>query len=119
MNRDLDLCREILRALEAHLEPLHPDKPKIDGRSQEEVAYNLEQLCDARLVWSEFRKAQSLSADAELAEKISQYMHRNQDRHRLTLAGHEFLDVARNDTLYNRAKEMLLEKGGWPPLRGP
>ena len=31
---------------------------------------------------------------------------------RLTMAGHDFLDAARNDTLWRKAKETVNEKGG-------
>lgn len=112
MMRDLDLCREILRRLDAHAELLHAGKPKIDGKPQEEVAYNLDLLCEAGLVWSEYRYAESLCADAEFAEKISQHMYRSPDRYRLTWAGHEFLDASRNDTLWNSAKRTVKETTG-------
>jgi hypothetical protein len=38
------------------------------------------------------------------------------DSYRLTWAGHEFFDAACNDTLYHKAKGMLLEKGGGLPF---
>jgi hypothetical protein len=112
MKRNLDLCREILQALEAHAERWHEDKPEVDGRPQKEVAYHVDLLCEAGLVWSEFREAQSLCADAEMAEKISHHMYQNRDRYRLTWAGHEFLDAARDDTRWNSAKRNVIDNTG-------
>jgi hypothetical protein len=112
MKRNLDLCREILQALEAHGERWHEDKPEVGGRPQKEVAYHLDLLCEAGLVWSEFREARSLCADAELAEKISQHMYQNRDRYRLTWAGHEFLDAARDNARWNSAKRKVIDNTG-------
>lgn len=93
MKRDLDLCREILQRLEAHPERWQVDKPEIDGRSQESVAYHLDLLCEAGLVSS---------------------VHRPGGRYRygLTWAGHEFLDAARNNTRWNAAKTVVMNTTG-------
>ena len=114
MKRDLDLCREILQALEAHPERLHADPPKIDGRPEKEVAYHLDLLCEAGLVWSDFKEAQSLASDNILADKVSKYMHmcQNRDRYRLTWLGHEFLDAARDNTRWNSAKRKVIDNTG-------
>jgi hypothetical protein len=78
----------------------------------------LELLREAGLIWSEFKEMQSVVTDAELARGASEYMgwHRNRDGYRLTWAGHEFYEAARNQTIYNRAKEVILEKGGSLPF---
>jgi hypothetical protein len=112
--RDPDLCREILRRLEAHPELLHADLPEINGRSQEEIAYHLGLLCEAGLLWSDFKEAQRLASDNIFAEKVSKYIHmyRNQDRYRLTWLGHEFLDAARDNTRWNNAKRKVKENTG-------
>ncbi len=34
----------------------------------------------------------------------------------LTWAGHEFLDAARNDTVWNKTKEIVKDKGGSVPF---
>jgi hypothetical protein len=115
MNRDLDLRRAILEALEDHPRPEHVDRPKIDGRSQEEVAYHLELLCEAGLVRSEFKDLQNrFVVDAEMAKNVSRYIGErlNKDRYRPTWAGHEFLAAARDNTRWNKAKGMVAEKTG-------
>ena len=114
MRRDLDLCREILQGLEDDPKRLHDDKPSIDQKSQEEVAYHLDLLCEAGLVWSEFNEIQNRPMDLELAKKTSDYMFRqqNRDKYRLTWAGHEFLDAARDNTRWKTAKSKVLETTG-------
>ena len=93
MKRDLDLCREILQALEAHPDRWHANRPMIEGRPPGEVGYHLDLLAEAGLV---------------------AFVHRPGDRYRygLTWAGHEFLDAARDNTRWNRAKRILAEKTG-------
>ena len=111
MKRDLDLCREILKGLEDHPERLHADRPNIDGKRHVEVWYHLDLLCEAGLVWSEFREIQSRPMDFELAKRTSDYITRqqNRDSYRLTWADHEFLDAARDNTHWKAAKSKVLE----------
>ena len=93
MKRDLDLCREILATLEAQPERLQTGLPAINGKSTEEIAYHLDLLCEAGLVWSTFRDVQRSAVDAEMARKVSNRIGELQgqggDRYRLTWAGHE------------------------------
>ena len=113
MERDLDLCREILQALEDHPERLHTDRPNISGKPAVEVGYNLDLLCEAGLVWSYFKHLESLARDAELAKGASHQMDvRGFDSYRLTWAGHEFLDAARDNTRWKAAKSKVLESTG-------
>ena len=93
MNRDLDLCREILQRLEAHPTRSYDNVLKIEGRQQEEVAYHLVLLSEAGLVWSANRPG-------------------GRERYRLTWAGHEFLDAARDNTRWNTAKKKVVETTG-------
>ena len=114
MKRDLDLCREILQGLEDHPERLHTDRPDISGRRPVEVWYHLELLCEAGLVWSEFKEIQSRPMDFELAKRTSDYITRqqNRDSYRLTWAGHEFLDAARDNTRWSAAKRKVMDTTG-------
>ena len=93
MKRDLDLCREVLQWLEDHPKPSHDNEPEMHGRRQEEVAYHLDLLCQAGLVSSERRPG-------------------DRRRYRLTWAGHEFLDAARNNTRWNAAKKLVMDTTG-------
>jgi hypothetical protein len=92
---------------------MHADKPHVHGRSQEEVAYHLDLLYEAGLIWSEFKELGSRPGDAELAKMISQYMtRRRHDSYRLTWAGHEFLDAARDNTRWRNAKRKVVDTTG-------
>jgi hypothetical protein len=52
--------------------------------------------------------------DFELAKRTSDYITRqqNRDSYRLTWADHEFLDAARDNTLWKAAKSKVLETTG-------
>ncbi|MHB8410333.1 MAG: DUF2513 domain-containing protein [Candidatus Acidiferrales bacterium] len=100
MTRDMDLIREVLLEVEKS-PPLKGCKVEIPGRSQEE-------LCEhARLAQEAgFIKAKFLPGSADFYVL------------RLTYEGHEFLDAARNDTLWTKAKEIAIEKTGTLTLEG-
>lgn len=96
MKRDMDLVRQILRAMEARAwmerQPL-----VLDGRTEEEMAYHVKLLAEANLV-----EAVDASTRAGL----------NWIPIALTWDGHEFLDAAREDTRWNIAKRTVTEKAG-------
>ncbi len=96
MKRDMDLCRKILLAAEEQTSV--PDGfLEIDGYAQELVAYNVELLADEGLVEASVIKSQSEPIGAVVL--------------RLTWAGHDFLDAARNETVWNRVKGRLSNAG--------
>lgn len=98
MRRDMDLCRLILLAIEANDEvPLGWITIDIEGRSPTEISYNVMQLADAGLI-----EARDLSAGDELDVRPV----------RLLWAGNEFLDAVRKDTIWNKAKDIVLSKSG-------
>jgi Hypothetical protein (DUF2513) len=114
MKRDMDLCREILQRIEAHPEHNHLGVPEFEGRSPEVVRYHLDLMYEAGLVWSEFRHYERIMSDTEGHRLLGIYMGRQQgrDQYRLTWAGHEFLDAARSDTLWNSAKSKVVNTTG-------
>ena len=100
MKRDMDLIRAMLLEVEKSTSP-GGCQIDLQGHSPEELYYNAQLAQDAGLI------------DARFA-------HNATDFHvlRLTYAGHEFLDAARNDTLWAKAKEIVISKTGTLTLEG-
>src|SRR5262249_23848199 len=70
---------------------------EIEGRSKLEISYNVKQLEEAGLITA---IDISTSDGFDVRPK------------RLTWKGHEFLDAVRNDTIWHKAKEVVMEKAG-------
>lgn len=101
MKRDMDLARKILLAVEEKGGTRGGLDLDIPGHAKDEVSYHVQLLAEAGLL-----EAQDLST-----------MHGFEVRpKRLTWNGHEFLEAARNDTVWNRAKEIVKEEGGSIPF---
>jgi hypothetical protein len=100
MKRDMDLIRAILLEVEKSPSP-GGSRIEILGHSREELYYNAQQAQDAGLI------------DARFLPNSDEF-------HvlRLTYAGHEFLDAARNDTLWAKAKETVIKNTGTLTLEG-
>ena len=94
MKRDMDLVREILLKVEATAPDVLGATVEIDRRSKAEVCGHVELLVDAGLV------------DARIAARQQHFV-----IFRMTWAGHEFLDSARNESIWRRAKTLAIEKG--------
>lgn len=90
MERDMDLFRSILLELERQPYGGGWVDITIPGRSQEEISYHVQLLADAELI-----EAINLSTMDGVCWRPR----------RMTYRGHEFLDAARNDTLWARAKD--------------
>lgn len=100
MKRDMDLCRQILLDIESN-----PDADgsnvisvEYEGRSESEISYHLALLKEAGLL--EAVVASEFSDGLVVLPK------------RLTNAGHEFLDASRNESIWQKAKALVLEKTG-------
>lgn len=97
MKRNMDLARAILSALEGSSDAFGPKEFVIQGYSEEEVSYHVKLLHQAGLV-----EAKDISGVNQFKWfPIS-----------LTWEGHEFLDAARDNTRWGRAKQIVLEKTG-------
>jgi Hypothetical protein (DUF2513) len=94
MTRDMDLIREILMEVEKS-PSLHGWQVTIPGCSSEELFYNAQLAQEAGLIDARF-------------------LHGSTDFHvlRLTYEGHEFLDAARNDTRWAKAKQIAIKNTG-------
>jgi hypothetical protein len=99
MKRDMDLCRQILLDVEANPEAvgLGDVELNIEGHSPTEVSYHVQLRTDAGLL-----EAIDMSDTSGLDCRPT----------RLTYAGHEFIEAARKDSLWQKAKTTVLEKTG-------
>jgi hypothetical protein len=98
MNRDMDLARRIMRQVESASpydgRPLKLDLPDVPA---DVASYHLQLLSEAGLV--EVYDVSSHDGPHYLAK-------------RLTWQGHEFLDASRNDTVWAKAKDIVVKQGG-------
>lgn len=105
----MDLCREILRQVEAS--PDTASVPvKVEGRSAEELSYHVKLLAEAGLI-------EAASAEEEFVEEkpsggIRKKIQPVYSPVSLTWQGHEFLDASRDDTVWKKAKERLAGTAG-------
>lgn len=99
MKRDMDLIRELLIAIEARPLGEAGTKVKLEGHDEDTVAYHLALLHEASLIEGNL----SYPFGSAVPRVIV---------YRLTWHGHEFLDAARNQTVWARTKAIVREKGG-------
>jgi hypothetical protein len=98
MKRDMDLIREILLKIEDYPDTDMGDVPKVEGYSEKEIYYNIWLLHDAGFI-----EAYDLSAGGDLTFFPK----------RLTWAGCEFLDSARDGRRWKQAKDIMKTTGGF------
>jgi hypothetical protein len=98
MKRDMDLIRGMLLAIESDEHGFAP-KIEIPGYTQEQIGYHAVLLGEAGLV--EIVDVTSMGSGSPEAMIT-----------RLTWAGHEFLDSARENQRWNQAKDMINKIGG-------
>ena len=89
MRRDMDLIRAILLEIEKMPFPNRGQNVHVSGYSPEDLCYNALLANEAGLIDAKF----SNNATAFIAI-------------RLTYAGHEFLDAARSETLWAKARTL-------------
>jgi uncharacterized protein DUF2513 len=97
MKRDMDLIRLIMIEIEKNLEPMTWVDVVISGHSYDEIVYHIMLLYEKGLV-----DANDCSSSDGMDWKAK----------RLTFDGHEFLDAARSDTVWKKAKERVLSTTG-------
>lgn len=98
MKRDMDLARLILLRLEEQ-ENYHDDiSQEFEGYTQEQVGYHIMLLHEAGLLFA---------IDASGNQDLQWFPQR------LTWQGHEFLDSARDNKIWNKAKEIMAKTGGF------
>jgi len=98
MKRDMDLCRKILFSIEKEHVDTVICNITIEGYSMAEVAYHCQILHDAGLIFN----YDALFADDEIDGFTVGG---------LTWNGCEYLDKIREDTVWNKTKEVIKKKG--------
>jgi hypothetical protein len=109
MKRDMDLCREILRQIEESPDSASP-AIRIEGRSAEEISYHVKLLSEAGLVEAGAADGRFISKEADGSDRIKGQ--KVYSPNSLTWQGHDFLDAARDDTIWRKANSKILESGG-------
>lgn len=94
MKRDLDLIRYLLLEQEDEKAP-----KELENYSQKQIEYHYALAVDAGLLVGDVMWD---SGDDVLEVRIE----------RISWAGHDFLDVARNETLWAKAKKKIADAGG-------
>lgn len=97
MKRDMDLARQIMLELEQG--PSFGEWVKIapTGWSEQEVTYHVMLLAKAGLIE---------------ADDVSEFESTNWVANNLTMQGHDFLDAAKNETIWQKAKKYVQDRGG-------
>ena len=102
MKRDMDLARKILLSVEGNTDAIGLDGIRdfrVEGHSKDEVAYHVMLLKEAGLI-------EAISATNMDPGSFNWYPKR------LTWQGHEFLESSREESLWQKAKKIALEKTG-------
>ena len=100
----MDLIRALLLKLEERPDATYNRAFNgFDGYTKQEIAYNVSLMIDADLVKGETRLLGDGTFDVVRLT-------------RFTWAGHEFLDAARNDTVWNESKQVIKRNGGSIPF---
>lgn len=98
MQRDMDLIRKLMLLVEQHEHGFAPRDIEIDGYTEEQIGYHSWLLGDAGL-------AEAIDVTTRGSDSPEAAL-----RH-LTWAGHEFLDAAKDDSTWERAKQRLASAG--------
>jgi hypothetical protein len=94
----MELIRKIMLAVEQHEHGFAPRELAIEGYTDEQLGYHCYLLGDAEL--AEVIEIERRGADSPYAVM-----------RKLTWKGHEFLDAAKDDTTWERAKQRLASVG--------
>ncbi len=97
MKRDMDLARQIMLELEEARSFGEWVEIAPKGWSEQEVSYHVMLLAKAGLI----------EADDVSESESTEWAAKN-----LTMQGHDFLDAAKNETIWQKAKKYVQDKGG-------
>lgn len=101
MRRDPQLIRMLMLDLELATSTVTNSNIKIDGYTDDEIKYHLNQIIDAGFAVGNVIHGQ-MGAVVPAVVVIS----------RLTSAGHDFIDSTREDTVWNAVTTKVTETGG-------
>jgi hypothetical protein len=99
MKRDLDLIRKLLLLLESHEHGYAPAVISIDGYTDEQIGFHVHLLGEAGLAVV----ADTTSLSSPSPSAMPQH---------LTWAGYEFLEAAKDETVWGKAKEKVIKPAG-------
>ncbi len=99
MTRDMDLVRLILLRSAEKPDPKPSRNTTFDGYDCETVGYHICLLCQANFL------------DGFVPRLTNAHSYRHCMIGNLTWEGNEFLDAAKNDSLWNKAKRLVADKG--------
>ncbi len=102
MKRDPDLIRELLSFFEANLDGkdyITTNEIHLDNYSAAQISYHIGLLADANFIHAK---------ETILSHGPSFWV-----IFRMTPAGHDFIEAARDDTRWNNAKEIMAKTGGF------
>ena len=95
----MNLVRDILLSLEAEFSGFAPDHLEIEGYTEAQIGYHILLLLEAGFVEGHKTATYDSSSPSAIATRI-------------TWAGHEFLDEARDKSRWKEALRLVQEKGG-------
>ncbi len=101
MKRDIDLVRKLLLYLEEKPNGNIVKDIELEGYSKDELQYHFILMDQAGL----------LSCEREVSSRTSDRVIRVYPFN-LTWQGHEFIEAARNESFWNKAKEIVKSKSG-------
>lgn len=101
MKRDIDLIRKLLLYLEEKPDDKIVKDLELEGFSKDKIQYHFILMDQAGLIRCE-RSISSTTSDRVI--QVYPFS--------LTWQGHEFLEVSRNDTFWNKAKGVVKSKSG-------
>jgi Hypothetical protein (DUF2513) len=99
MKRDMELIRELMLAIESQDSYFNHESVKAIGYDEPQIDYHLELLIEEKLVIGQVQRMREPLSPIILIEKLS-------------WSGHEFLDNARNESVWEKTKTIVAEKGG-------
>jgi hypothetical protein len=94
MKRDMDLIRKIAFAVESMPSSIDSESLRIDGFNEEQIAYHCELMNESGLFVA--IDTQTMHSDYASFNIL-----------RLTSKGHDFVDAARSDSVWNKAKATI------------
>jgi Hypothetical protein (DUF2513) len=92
MKRDMDLVRKLLFAIETHEFSPRLENPPIEGYDEQTIDHHVFLMWEAGLV------------EAIKIDTMQSGPHRRAAARRLTWAGHDALEVLRNDTVWAKTR---------------
>lgn len=97
MKRDMNLIRQLVFHIEAASDQLDSSTIKLPNYGQDEIGYHCELMKEAGLIHAD----KTTDLDARYSEMMI---------YRLTWAGHDFLDAAKDDNLWNKVTKRIKDK---------